>query len=337
MTPITPSEAASSYSCPAICELMRDIRDMVNEPRQRDIVMSNARAWNMLCSAMDAIEDTDLAIEAYLQIVQNHETDTDSYALGKGYAYLLCSGAMQTLYAQEDAVITLCKCLDVVYDKDSYPELKEVRSIRNATVGHPVNWEWGKKSTKIIQHSLNAAGFEMFVFSDGHEFETSYVSVPKLVSDQRKCLEAVLQKVIDEMRDRERKHREKFRDVKLAAILNSNMLYFFEKICEATYCRDCVVTGIAALETLAEHLSKVEQALNARGIELKTYDVIEHYYDMLAYPIDKLRAYYRSIEDRRQPEFDDRTAYIFAFFICEHFRKLEAILQEIDEEYASEV
>lgn len=330
--PIQPASARSPLS-----ELMSCIRDLVNEPRQRAIVMSNTRNWNMLCSAMDAIEDTDLAIEAYLRIVQNHETDNDSYPLGKGYAYLLCSGAMQTLYAQEDAVITLCKCLDVVNDKDGYPELKEVRRIRNATIGHPVSWEWGKKSTHIVQHSLSATGFEMFVFSDKHDFEKSHVSVPNLISDQRKCLADVLLKVIDEMHDRERKHREEFRAVKLADILSPNMLYFFEKICEATQHRDRAVTGSAALNTLADKLVKVEQALKDRGIELKTYDVIGVYYDMLAYPIERLRAYYQSIEDKQQPELDDQTAYIFAFFVCQHFRKLEDVLKEIDAEYASEL
>ena len=38
--------------------------------------------------------------------------------------------------------------------------------------------------------------------------------------------------------------------------------------------------------------------------------------------------------ERQDSELDSETAYIMAFFVCEHFNKLNDLLQEIDEEYA---
>lgn len=329
------NSAPRTYSVPKLCELMMQIRDLVNGPKLRDMLFADGRAWNMVCSSMDAVEDTDLATEAYLKIINEHEAQEETPPFDKGYSYLLCSGAMQTLFVQRYAVIKLSECLKIGYCEDQYPALKEIREIRNASIGHPIDWR-GKHSVHIIQHSLGVSGFEMWVFSDDHSYETTMVSVPKLIADQRTCLAEVLQNIIDELRQRERRHREEFRDVKLAEILSPDMLYFFEKICEATRRQECAPPGIAALETLAGNLVKVEQALKDRGIGLNTYDSIGYLYGVLEYPIGRLRTYYRSIQERQNPDLDTETAYIMAFFVCEHFKKLKDLLQEIDQEYATE-
>jgi hypothetical protein len=314
---------------------MMQIRDFVNEPKLRDMLFADGRVWNMVCSSMDAVEDTDLAMEAYLKIIKESSTQDVPPTFDKGYSYLLCSGAMQTLFVQRDAVAKLSECLVISYHEDQYPELKEIREIRNASIGHPVDWR-GKHSVHVIQHSLGISGFEMWVFSDDHSYEITTVSVPKLVADQRKCLADALRKIIDELRQRERQHRKKFRDMKLAEIISPNMHYFFEKIYEATRRRECAPTGIAALETLVGNIGKTEQALKDRGIERKTYDSIGYLYDVLEYPIGKLRAYYQSVQERHDSDIDNETAHIMAFFVCEHIKKLKELLQGIDDEYASE-
>lgn len=327
-----------AYKMTELCELMMKVRDYVNEPKLRDALFSNGRVWNMVCSSMDAIEDTDLAAEAYLKIIKEHYTHDEHYSFDKGYSYLLCSGAMQTLFVQRDAVVALCECLKIDYDEDHYPELREIREIRNASIGHPTNWR-KKHSVHIIQHSLGISGFEMWVFSNDHSYETTMVSVPQLIAAQRKFLANIINGIIYELQQRERQHREKFKDVKLSEILSPNMHYFFEKIYQATQPiqrREDVVLGIAALKTLVGELAKVEQELGNRDIKMDTYDSIGPIYKYLEYPICKLESYYQCIMNNQVSEIDSNTAYIMAFFVCEHIKKLKAHLQEIDEMYDSE-
>src|SRR5437764_15473733 len=56
------------------------IRDCVNEPRKQHQLMQDSTLWNQLCTAMDVIEDTDLAMGAY---------DDDTSGACPGARYLL--------------------------------------------------------------------------------------------------------------------------------------------------------------------------------------------------------------------------------------------------------
>jgi len=181
-----------------LCELMGTIRDLVNEPSLQDSLMANIRLWNIITSAMDAVEDTDLAIEAYLHSINRFELNDENYSLQKGMAYLLCSGALQTMFAQQDAASELCKCLSIKVNIFKEPKLHDIREIRNASIGHPTEHK-GKESNFIIQHTLAPAGFELWSFGDGHEYKIKHVSLLDLIADQRKCLSNILQKIIKEL------------------------------------------------------------------------------------------------------------------------------------------
>jgi hypothetical protein len=61
--------------------------------------------------------------------------------------------------------------------------------------------------------------------------------------------------------------------------------------------------------------------------------VIEDLYEELAYPISELEAYFQHLEKGRKPNINEKTAYIFAFFIIKKFGELKDLAEEIDEEY----
>jgi hypothetical protein len=42
------------------------IRDYVNEPRHQQHLLSIQFSWHQLCTAMDVVDDVDLALDAYL-------------------------------------------------------------------------------------------------------------------------------------------------------------------------------------------------------------------------------------------------------------------------------
>lgn len=224
----------------------------------------------------------------------------------------------------------ICKCLAVTHDKRRYPKLREVRDARNASFGHPVDLN-KKHSVMIIQHSLGVTGFEMLVFSDKHHFESRRISVPPMIADQRESLAVILQKVTEELRDRERRHREEFRMVRLASIIdNPNTHYSLGKICEATDKPELAPLAIAAVDEVKDRFAEVEQGLKDRGMSRNTYESISHLYEYLDYAIARLGTYFRT------PEFDERMAYIIAVFVREYTGRLAKALRDIDEQYDEE-
>lgn len=62
------------------------IRDYINKSRKQSILVRNKYSWNQLCSSLDIVEDTELAIEDYLDV---KEVKTD------GLKYLFVFGIMQ--------------------------------------------------------------------------------------------------------------------------------------------------------------------------------------------------------------------------------------------------
>jgi len=49
-----------------IANLESEIRDLINQPRKKHFLLMDSAQWYQLCSSMDVIGDTELAIDAYL-------------------------------------------------------------------------------------------------------------------------------------------------------------------------------------------------------------------------------------------------------------------------------
>jgi len=47
-------------------DLQQQIRGFINNPRKQAGLLRDSAAWNKLCSALDVIGDTELAIDSYL-------------------------------------------------------------------------------------------------------------------------------------------------------------------------------------------------------------------------------------------------------------------------------
>src|SRR6266568_2935287 len=88
------------------------------------------------------------------------------------------------------------------------------------------------------------------------------------------------------------------------------------------------------LHMVQQALKDFQSALTKRGIELDTYDAVKDVYDLLAFPMTELETYFQYIEKGEQPNINEKTAYIFAFFITKKIDELKELAREIDEGYA---
>src|SRR5262249_49666 len=125
------------------------IRGIVNTPRRQHALMENRQRWLQLCSAMDAIGDTQLAVHAYLD-EPTKEAESD------GRSHRGASGILQVLYVKQDAGKTLATCLRLAFELPD--ELGHIREIRNDSIGHPTG-----RGGFISRITLSQDGFQLLV------------------------------------------------------------------------------------------------------------------------------------------------------------------------------
>ena len=112
----------------AIAELEQQVRECVNAPRVLNLLVQNSGDWNQICSAMDAIGDAEVGIDAFLSMPEPENL---------GEVYLAVYGVLQLLFVEQDAVQALSTLLD--RRRDLPPEVRKVRIVRNASIGHPTS------------------------------------------------------------------------------------------------------------------------------------------------------------------------------------------------------
>lgn len=324
VVPLVSVQQSSLVKMATICELENEIRDIINNPRRRYALLQNAAAWNMLCSCLNVIGDTELALEASLK---KSKVEDD------GEKYLLVYGALQALFIQQDAVRNLTEALNIGYTPD--PLLEHIREIRNDSIGHPTKRRGGsgKAFNFIVRISLSQHGFTLITtYPDGREPQFLSVSIPDLINKQRATLANALTDVVTNLKANEMEHRRKFKDERLQDSFPSTMGYYFEKISGACYGSEPAALGAGMVGLVLDCLEKFKAALQARGA-LKAYDSVTYYLDLIRYPLTELKKYFENSPDSN---LNSKSAYIFAFFAHKQMDALQQIAREIDEEYDSE-
>jgi len=304
----------------------QEIRNFINKPRKRFNLLKNHKFWNQLCSSLDVIEDSDLAIAAYT----NSEFSTDD-----GEKYLRLYGVLQALFLQQDAVTNLCESLGLPNNLTSHPKLKEIRDIRNDSIGHPTKRGNYKSYHFISRVTITKLDFQLISNYENNKTTFRDISVIDLVKEQERYLSKILKEVINVLETEEKAHKEKFKMKKLEAVFPNTFSYYIEKIFEKIEKSKHAEFGLMYVKLVKEVMDKLKESLQERGIEIDTYDSIKYLYELLEYPIIELKLYFERLIAKEEPRINDKTAYIFAYFIREQLSQLKEIAKEIDDEYSS--
>lgn len=297
------------------------IRDFISSGRRQSSLLKDPAAWNKLCSSLDLIGDTQIAIDTYPQLCSVRQ---------QGVSYLIVYGILQTLLLQQDAAKHIGDALNI---KIKLPKaLEEIRVIRNSAAGHPsYQKENGlSKSSFIARMSISPTSFElMTVYSGDKEYEMRHIAIPSLIEEQQIYLGEILSKVITELETQEMEHRAMHKNKKLADIFPHTISYHFGKICEATYGRDSFFLGTPNLKTIAECIESFKDELLLRD-EWGVYDSIDYHYELIEYPLKRLESYFRGND-----AMNEKDAYIYASFLSNQLESLQEIARELDEQYES--
>ncbi len=310
----------------SVAELESAIRDEVNRPRLQYALISDSGYWEMICSALDVIGDTALATRWYRHQMQERAEP--------GELYVLLYGILQILFVQQDAVSNLADALKI--DNEINAALKEIRDLRNRSVGHPtkIGPGEGRAFNFITRRSMYRSGFDLLTISRDEEVVLTHVDVEKLIGQQEAELRKTLCRVLAKMRADEMEHRSQFRDSKLAALFSADLRYYFEKVEEAIEAESVAEreSGVGMLDVIWDDLRRFRTALADRGI-LEAYNV-EKDIEEIEYPLSELRLWFQDPEASKLNRAD---VLIFSAFARLRMGRLAGIARDLDRDYATDL
>jgi hypothetical protein len=317
---VTPAITSMSYIFAAISEL----RNIVNAPRLQQVLMRSQTTWHKLCSAMDTIEDTGMAVRAY----SSGEDTRD-----KGLLYLQTYGVLQALVVQQDATSDLCNALGSPRAKGDFPGLASVRAVRVSAVGHPTKPQHksGEGPHYMVQMSLGRGGFELVSFSSGSP-KFKRVNMCDRIREQEDELGKILKGVIDDLKSDDAKHKAQFQGNKLEAAFPNTLSFSFGKINEHIRGETLVPMGAWGIEQVRKAVDDFRSGIEARSFHVGTCDSAEYIREQIEYPLGQLEQY---LHGKESEVLNPRAASIFSFFIEKQVEKLRMIATEIDKDFGS--
>ena len=307
-------------------ERISKIRDLINNSRKQHQLLQDDVLWHMLCSCMDTVEDTELALESFLK--------KDADGSDEGRNYLRIYGALQALFVQQEAVKNLHEALKIPYTEDS--SLEKIRHIRTDAAGHPTNRGRKKAFNFINRSTLSSRGFQLITYYREHSgngklnFEDEKdINVPDLIATQKNVFVGVLNNIIETLKEEEVEHRKKFMHKKLTDSFQDTSS-LFQKVLEATLSIDSPRAELvgANVDQILKSIETFKAGLSERD---EPDDNIEHIYESLDYALQHIKAYFHVPEETHIQRED---TYIFAVFAQRQVAELEGIAQEIDERYS---
>ena len=186
---------------------IRELRELINSSicyKQGAWERKNNGDWSKLWTAVDNIEDTQTAIEEYSSL--------------KSFSRLAVYGLLQAMVVQQDALRHLEEAIKIKVPnfKTKYPELFQIRDIRNETIGHPT--ETKRKGGEITYTSIsptnNLNSLEYGVWAKSG-FTHKTVDLKDTIGTQQRLLIQEINKVIRKIKSDEAKHKKKHKDKSL--------------------------------------------------------------------------------------------------------------------------
>ncbi|WP_404342360.1 hypothetical protein [Vreelandella venusta] len=301
-------------------DIESEVREHINTPRYQKVLISELDNWSQICSSLDTLGDTGLALKSYFK--SDFPTET-------GLSYIYTYGLLQALFIQQDAMNHLSEAFKVPYELSD--ELKSIRAVRNASIGHPTK-NRVKKTTyfnHISRISMSKGGFTLARFYDEGESEFIDVDFKKIVETQLIGINNAYALISYKLREIDEQHRAKFMGKPLADILHSTMGYMFEKVGQAIYSpsNSNVSFGLSMLESIEETYNNFRSALQERN-ELP--DHIQYELDEYFHGIKRVKAY---LVNSNMNDFSEADARIFLFYLQESHKSFENLAREIEEDY----
>lgn len=199
-------ESATRVKETSVDKAVSHFRDLFNDSGPVFAkTLNNTRKWNIVCSAMDVIENTEAATKAYEEA---REPAT------RGEHFLIIYGLFQSMYVQQDALKHLFVILEKEFTLNETPELKRIRDIRNDCVGHPADRSEGveaPRSTLMYSDAISKTEFTLIRYFHGNKKGDRIVIRPlELIAKQRELMSEQIRRATSILVEKVNRHRQKF-------------------------------------------------------------------------------------------------------------------------------
>ncbi|MGA7124408.1 MAG: hypothetical protein WBY94_30180 [Polyangiaceae bacterium] len=304
--------------------LESEIRDFINAERKRAALIKRAATWGKVCSSLDAIGDTELAIQAY-----EARESTETRASTDGNLYISIYGILHALYLQQDAVKNLAGALGIAYERSEGETA--ARDVRNAATGHPTHQNHVSPNAFnfISRVTLHAGGFQMLTYRADGSSDTQHVNVAALIAGQREGVTQALHATLNALRADESEHRARFCKQKLAEMFPATLGYLTEKVDEAIRGGETRSFAASLLASFREAGEKFMAALAERGLDGAGF--IAHNVATLQHAVARLTEHFTTTTSGLTEE----DAHVFLFFIHAKLAELRSAAAEIDADYST--
>lgn len=303
-------------------EAEQRIRDLVNSPRRAHLLRQDRDRWFKLCSSMDSIGDTQLAVRAFID-------EREKVPRSDGWSYVIVYGLLQAMYVQQDAARALAQSLNLPFDLPE--ELKSIREARNASIGHPTNYR-GASSTAISRISLSADGFQMLVFNRTGPPEFRNVSVRHAAEQQTTHMAALLRRAAEYLVQEELEHRRKFRDTPLSRHWSRTLGYMVEKIGDGLREGASIPFAIAGIESIRAEVAAFRASVDERGIGAAYEDSLGDLLASIDFVLERLTCHFKG----QMVDWDGRDGDVYWYYLHGKLNELRQVAEEIDAEYAAD-
>lgn len=293
------------------------IRDIVNDPRRRHALMQNRQQWVQLCSAMDAIGDTQLAVRAYLD---EPLKDVDS----DGWSYVVVYGVLQVLYVQQDAAEVLAKALKLPFKLPD--ELEIIREIRNDSIGHPAG-----RGAFISRMSLSQEGFQLLKPIKKGKQEIRGINLRTIADQQTDVMGGLLERALEQLVADELEHRKKFRAHRLLGLCGG-LGYAVEKISAGLTDAGEVPMAMGGVDVIADAVVKFRGAIDERGLTEAYADSVGDTLAEIDFSLERLVPRLKG----GNAAWTSRDVEVYRFFLAAKINELKSLANEIDDDYTSD-
>lgn len=302
-------------------DLTSKIRDLCSHPWKKELLLQDRIKWNKLWTSMDAIEDTQIAIDSYLKL-------EDFNAINGGYLYVY--GIMQALNIQQDASNNFLNALfnKSIDFKTEYPELYEIREHRNNSIGHPTKRGNDKSFHFIGRPTISKKGFKLASYypKTGEKSKFENIEIIKCIDIQSNLVTKILTEAMEKLESNFKEHKEKFKGKKLADLIHHDLHYEFSKLYQHIG-QDYPMVEMN-YNIIFETYEKLKAGIEERYFSIKAlpglYDIIEK----LDYTLSRIK---RDLIVNKIS--DDFELSIFVEALQRSFSTFQEMIVEIDSEF----
>lgn len=305
------------------------IRDLVNRPVANRRLSTDKKSWHQLCSCLDVLEDSQLAIDAFGSALSGES---------KGRLYLAIYGLLQAMYIQQDAVFNLLEAMKLPTARpNDLPEIRYVRELRNDAVGHPTKRDLPRSRPVswffISRGTMSRTGFELLSFDANGSTLRKRISIPDLVVKQEDGICSLLSRVKESLEREAKTAKGRAMSTKLVGIIEPMSDHSFSHVSEyidgsqQDWPSELILSEI---NYLAGRISDFESELARRGTRADAWPAVKQVLVEIKHGLTHMREHV-SKGTTDPPSGATRT---IAIMICEQSRQryheLIGLAKEID-------